>query len=213
MTICLSFLLSEYYWNNCFIHKYSFENITIIMFGNLLGINPMGLSASLPTIKTAIPHKHENFTRIINIIHIKKGYTQWAFVTLGPTLSFTTEKLSKHIQQEKIRLFCWKYFYHSQNNCEVLNQWASIPFGTNLKPTQLQTWITWITALNPINVLIVTGEITKTGILTTTFHKPVGGANPYVQFWYGPLKICNHTLWQVSVPMNANPINMIHTSQ
>ena len=80
-------------------------------------------------------------------------------------------------------------------------------------PTQLQNWITLVAALNPINVLMATGEITKTGTLATTLHKPLGGANMYVRFVYGPLTICNHTLGQFSGSMNNDPINIIHTSQ
>ena len=57
-----------------------------------------------------------------------------------------------------------------------------------------------------------TGAI-KTGILATNFHKPVGESNPYVWFGYGKLIICNHTQGQVSVSMNTDPIDMIHTSQ
>ena len=44
------------------------------------------------------------------------------------------------------------------------------PFGQHL-PTQLQTWITRGTDLKPINILIATGEIKKTGTLATTSHK------------------------------------------
>ena len=44
--------------------------------------------------------------------------------------------------------------------------------------------------LKSINVLMATGEITKTGTLATTFRKPVGGENPYVRFGYVPLPIC-----------------------
>ena len=40
-----------------------------------------------------------------------------------------------------------------------------------------------------------------------------GGVDPYVHFGYGPLKICLHTLEQVSGSMNNDPINLIHTSQ
>ena len=57
------------------------------------------------------------------------------------------------------------------------------------------------------------GEITKTGTLVTNFHKAAGEANPYVWFEYIPLKICNNNRGQVSVSMNADPINMIHTGQ
>ena len=38
--------------------------------------------------------------------------------------------------------------------------------------------------MKPKNIFMTTGEITKTGTLVTTFCKPVGGANPYVQFRY-----------------------------
>ena len=58
-----------------------------------------------------------------------------------------------------------------------------------------------------------TGEITRTGTLATTFHKPVGEENWYVRFGYGPMKICNHTRGQVSGSINADPINMIHKSK
>ena len=69
------------------------------------------------------------------------------------------------------------------------------------------------TALNPINVFIVTGAITKTGTLATTLHKPVGEANKYFRFEHSPLKIFNHTRGKISVSMNADPIDMIHKSQ
>ena len=41
----------------------------------------------------------------------------------------------------------------------------------------------------------------------------VGVGGPYVQFGYGLLKIWCHNQGQVSVLMNADPINMIPTSQ
>ena len=40
-------------------------------------------------------------------------------------------------------------------------------------------------ALKPINLLMTTGEIKKTATFATTFHKPAGEANMYVQFGYG----------------------------
>ena len=80
-------------------------------------------------------------------------------------------------------------------------------------PIELQTLITWGTSLKTINVFIATFEITKTGTLATTLHKPARGANPYVRFGYAPLIIWNHTQGQVSVSMNADLINKIHTSQ
>ena len=67
--------------------------------------------------------------------------------------------------------------------------------------------------MNPINVLIATGAITKTGTLPTNFHNPVGGANPYIQFGYGPLTTFYHPRGRSSGSMSADPINMIHTSQ
>ena len=57
------------------------------------------------------------------------------------------------------------------------------------------------------------GEITKPVTLTTTFHKPVGEENPQVWFGYGPLTIFQQTRGQVLGSMNADPINMIYTSQ
>ena len=65
--------------------------------------------------------------------------------------------------------------------------------------------------MNPINVMIATGEITKTSTLATTFHKPAGEANPYVWFGYVPLTIFNHTGEQVSGSMNADTMNIINT--
>ena len=67
--------------------------------------------------------------------------------------------------------------------------------------------------MKPIDVLIAAGEITKTGTLTTTYNKLTEGSNPYDQFGYGPLTICKHTQRKVSVSINYDSINMIHTSQ
>ena len=60
---------------------------------------------------------------------------------------------------------------------------------------------------------MTTDEITETGTLATTFHNPEWEENIYVPVGYGPLIIFSHTQGQVSVSMNAYPINMIHTSQ
>ena len=46
-----------------------------------------------------------------------------------------------------------------------------------------------------------------TDTLSKIFHKPVGEANPYVLFEYGPHKICEHNRRKVSVSMNAYLIN------
>ena len=86
------------------------------------------------------------------------------------------------------------------------------PFIQHL-PTKLQTWLTRGTALKPINVLMKTGTITKTGTIDTTFHKPAGEANMYVRFGYSPLKVFYHTQGQVSWPLNYYPMNMIQKSQ
>ena len=43
--------------------------------------------------------------------------------------------------------------------------------------------------LNPVNILMTTGEITKTVTLVNIFQKPAGEANPYVRFGYDPLTI------------------------
>ena len=58
-----------------------------------------------------------------------------------------------------------------------------------------------------------TGAITKTSTLTTTSHKPLEEENPYVWFGYKPMKHCNQTRGKVLVSINADPINIIHTSQ
>ena len=39
---------------------------------------------------------------------------------------------------------------------------------------------------------MTTGEITKTGTLAMTLHKPVSEANPYVRVRYRPLKNQTH---------------------
>ena len=43
--------------------------------------------------------------------------------------------------------------------------------------------------------------------LVTTYLKPVGEANAYIIFVYGPQKICNHTQEQVLESINSHPIN------
>ena len=43
--------------------------------------------------------------------------------------------------------------------------------------------------------------------LTKTFHKNLGGANPYVHFGCVPQTIFNITQGKISVSMNADPIN------
>ena len=67
--------------------------------------------------------------------------------------------------------------------------------------------------MNPIKALIATGATTKTGTLSKTLQKRMGEANMYVRFGYVPLTILNHIRGQVSVSMNADIINLIHTSQ
>ena len=67
--------------------------------------------------------------------------------------------------------------------------------------------------MKTINLLMEKVDITKPGTLVTTFHKPAGEENLYVRFGYGPLRILNHTRGQVLKSNNADPINMIHTSQ
>ena len=44
--------------------------------------------------------------------------------------------------------------------------------------------------------------------LATTFLKPVGQANPYFCFEYGPQKICYDTQEQLSESINADMINV-----
>ena len=67
--------------------------------------------------------------------------------------------------------------------------------------------------MKPINKLVATGAIIKTGTLAATLHKPTREENTYVWIKYGPQTINNRTWGQVSGSMNADPMNMIHTSQ
>ena len=48
---------------------------------------------------------------------------------------------------------------------------------------------------------------------TKTFHEPTGEENTYVRILYISQKIYNHTLGQVLVSTNANPVNSILASQ
>ena len=139
-----------------------------------------------------------------------------SFGVLGPHHPIIEHDVGTRIldqkNKEKKITFCWKALDHSLNNFEELTQWAFFPLGLHL-PTQLQTWMTLVNALKSIIVFIETDEITKTSTLTTTFHKPAGGANIYVRFGYSPLKHCSHTRGKVSGSMNSYPIDMMHTIQ
>ena len=96
--------------------------------------------------------------------------------------------------------FFGKTLDRSLNNCDLSTQWDFCPFGQHLT-TSFQTWINWGTALKPINLLMATGAIAKTGTLATNFHKPSEEANIYARFGYGPLEIFNHTRGKVSGSM------------
>ena len=61
--------------------------------------------------------------------------------------------------------------------------------------------------LNTIGILMMTSEITKTGTLITTFHKPVEVSNMYVRFGYVALTIFYHSQVKISGSMNSDPIN------
>ena len=83
----------------------------------------------------------------------------------------------------------------------------------NQLPTIYQKCQTCGSSLELINVLIATGTITRTVTLVMVFCKPAEGANPYIQFGYGPLNIFNHTRGQFLGSLDADPINMIHANQ
>ena len=72
---------------------------------------------------------------------------------------------------------------------------------------------TWGTALKPINVLISTGAITKLVPSPRVSTNLWGWWNPYVWFVHGPLTVFNPAQVKVSGSTNADPINMINTSQ
>ena len=74
-------------------------------------------------------------------------------------------------------------------------------------PTKMQTWITWGTALKPINVFIATCEIKK---LAPSPQPPTSLQGKKICM--SGLN-CNHTQGQVSGSMNADPIDMVHISQ
>ena len=48
--------------------------------------------------------------------------------------------------------------------------------------------------MNPINVMMTAGEMTKIGNLVKNFHKPAEGANPCARFGYGKMK-CPNKPW------------------
>ena len=133
-----------------------------------------------------------------------KWLTPWSFVPLRLNIKQTI--IQKH--ENKINNISTQHenFARHQLNGPLY------PLGKHL-PTQLQTWRTWETSLNPINILMVTGEITKTGTLATALHKHAVETNTYDRFIYSPLSILYHTWGQVSGSMNDNPIKMIPKSQ
>ena len=73
------------------------------MFGNLQGMNPMGLSANLSDYKNKQYFTNIKMSPTLLRQNKKqfKGYTQWKILPLGPTILFKTEKLTKHRQQNK----------------------------------------------------------------------------------------------------------------
>ena len=75
-------------------------------------------------------------------------------------------------------------YYSDSETGKGFTQWALFPLGKS-QQEELD-----IIDLKTVNIFMTTSETTKTGTLATTFHKPVGEANLYVWFGYGPLTIC-----------------------
>ena len=63
MLLCLNITATTF-----FRHVF-FKNISIILFENWQGVNPMGLSTSLGDYLKKILNKHENVTNILKIKH------------------------------------------------------------------------------------------------------------------------------------------------
>ena len=179
---------------------------------NLQGINPVGPSASL------VDYKKEYFKNMKmspTFIRLKRNsiHKMYPMDVCTPWAnSFIHNRKQYQNIDNKIKInLCWKYLDHKI----IVRNWPNGPLCPLVLhyPTKIQTWITWGTYLKPINVLMSICEITKTSTLTTATHKPMGEANPYVRFVYGPLIILNRTQWRFSVSMNNDPINTMHTSQ
>ena len=107
---------------------------------------------------------------------------------------------------------CWKALNNSLNNCDGLNQWAFVPLGPTLTHTTSK--------LNNLRNCFESNECIycdscnkKTGTLANNFHNFAGESNAHVQFGYTSLEIFNKKQVQVSGSVNADPINMMHTSQ
>ena len=97
--------------------------------------------------------------------------------------SFVKNQNNYQIIDKKTKMiFCSKALDNSLNHCEGLTQWDFVPLRETLlfATSELNNLRNF---LNKINVLIVKGAITKTGTLSTFFHKPEEESNPYV--WFG----------------------------
>ena len=76
------------------------------MFENWQGINSMGLSASLAYYKLQYFTNMKMSPTTLRLNTKKcKGFNQWAFVSVGKTLVYTTEKLTKLRQLNKYEFF------------------------------------------------------------------------------------------------------------
>ena len=67
--------------------------------------------------------------------------------------------------------------------------------------------------LKPVNLLIMTSEITQLEPSPQPYKKTVGEVNIYIRFVYAPNTICNHTQGQVLVSINADPEDAINRGQ
>ena len=130
---------------------------------------------------------------------------------LATNILLATEELLKLRQQQKDES-SWKYLDNSLNNCEGLTQWDFVTLGTTLTYTTSNL-------NNPRNCLEDNQCIDGNRRNHRNRHPQYNllqvcrGSKYVFRFGYGPLKICNNTLGKVSGSMNADSINMMHTSQ
>ena len=158
-------------------------------------------------------HKHENVTNILKMKHKKysRDRTNGNLCPLGRLFYSQTKNDTNIDNKPKMNVF-WKYLDHSQNNCEVLIQWAFVILGTT-PPYTTSKFNHLRKSLESNQCIDGNRRNHKNRHPHHTLHKPEGEADPYLRFGYGPLTILNLTWRQVSGSMNDDPINIIYTSQ
>ena len=95
-----SSLMLTTYWESLYFeimtHNYH-QSLAIILFGELLEINPISISATFVDYNNQEWFLISSYPQKWNIhspTKIGKGLTRWALVPLGPTLIYTTEEMN-----------------------------------------------------------------------------------------------------------------------